>query len=64
MAADTDQLRRLIAKAESHQARLAAALVKLENRIIDLLAEAPLKDGALFDLEWAIQARAQLRSAI
>ena len=64
MAEDTDQLRALIAKAESHQARLAAALVKLENRIIDLLAEAPLKDGALFDLEWAIQARAQLRSAI
>ena len=64
MAADTDQLNDLLARADAHQARLIAALTTLENRIADLMAQAPLQDGALFDLEWAIQARAELRQAI
>ena len=64
MPADVDQLRSVIAKADSHQEKLAAALVKLEDRITDLMATAPLKDGSLFDLEWAIAARVQLRNAI
>ena len=64
MPADVDQLRSVIARADSHQEKLAAALVKLEDRITDLMATAPLKDGELFDLEWAIAARVQLRNAI
>ena len=64
MPADTDQLNELLARADNHQAKIVAALVKLENRIADLMATAPLKDGALFDLEWAIQARVQIREAI
>jgi len=64
MPEDTDQLKAVLARAEDHQAKLVAALLKLENRIVDLMATAPLKDGALFDLEWAIQARVQIREAI
>ena len=64
MAADIDQLRELIRLAETHQAKLASALVKLENRIADIMATAPLRDGELFDLEWAVQARVVLREAI
>ena len=64
MPADVDQLRSVIARAEGHQGKLASALVKLEDRITDLMATAPLKDGELFDLEWAIQARVELRTAI
>lgn len=64
MPADVDQLRSVIARADRHQERLNAALLKLENRITDLMATAPLKDGELFDLEWAIQARVELRQAI
>jgi len=64
MAADTDQLNDLLARADKHQARLVSALRTLERRIVDLMAEAPLQDGRLFDLEWAIQARSELRQAI
>ena len=64
MPADVDQLRAVISRAEGHQGKLANALVKLEDRITDLMATAPLKDGELFDLEWAIAARVQLRNAI
>ena len=64
MAVDTDQLKDVIARAEAHQAKLVLALAKLERRIVDYLATAPLKDGILFDLEWAIQARSELRKLI
>lgn len=64
MAADIDQLDSLLGRIDEHQARLVSALATLENRIVDLMAQAPLQDGALFDLEWAIQARAELRQAI
>ena len=64
MAADVDQLNAVIAQADRHQALLASALLKLESRIADLMATAPLRDGALFDLDWAVQARVQLREAI
>lgn len=64
MAADTDQLNDLLARADKHQARLVSALTTLERRIVDIMAEAPLQDGRLFDLEWAIQARTELRQAI
>jgi predicted component of type VI protein secretion system len=64
MAADVDQLNAVIAQADRHQALLASALLKLESRIADIMATAPLRDGDLFDLEWAVQARVQLREAI
>lgn len=47
-----------------HQKRLGDALVTLEDRIVDLMATAPLKDGELFDLEWAIAARAEIRQLV
>jgi len=64
MPADVDQLRSVIARADRHQELLSAALLKLENRISDLMATAPLRDGDLFDLEWALAARVELREAI
>lgn len=64
MPADTDQLNAVIRRAEEHQKKLADALIKLENRIADYMAEAPLRNGSLFDLEWAIQARVEIRKAL
>ena len=64
MAADVDHLNAVITTAEEHQRRMASALVTLERRIIQLLSGAPLTDGKLFDLEWAIEARTQLRQII
>jgi hypothetical protein len=64
MAVDVDQLNELLGRADQHQARLIAALATLENRIVDIMAQAPLRDGQLFDLEWAISARTELRQAI
>ena len=64
MAADTDHFNIVNRLADRHEERLASALVTLENRVIDLMASAPLKDGELFDLEWALKARTELRQAI
>jgi len=64
MPADVDHVEELARLAKLHQERLTEALETLENRIADLMATAPLKDGNLFDLEWAIQARAEIRQAI
>ena len=64
MAADTDHFDALDTLADTHQKRLAESLVTLENRIADLVATAPLQDGKLFDLEWAVNARNELRQAI
>ena len=64
MAADRDHLRRVVATAEEHEARLLAALATLETRMVQLLRDAPLRDGALFDLEWAITARQSIREII
>ena len=64
MPADVNQLRAVIARADRHQELLSAALLKLEDRISDLMATAPLRDGDLFDLEWALAARVELREAI
>ena len=50
--------------ADSHQQRVADALVKLEERVANVMAGAPLKDGQLFDTEWAISVRADLRAAL
>ena len=64
MSADVDQLRGLLGRIDSHQEKLSQALLTLESRIVDLMSQAPLKDGQLFDLEWAIAARSELRSII
>jgi hypothetical protein len=50
--------------ADKHQERIAAALQELEERVAELMASAPLKDGELFDLEWALSARPELRKLI
>lgn len=50
--------------ADTHQQRLSDALVTLEERVADVMADAPLKGGKLFDTEWAINARPQLREAM
>lgn len=50
--------------ADEHQDRIAAALERLEERVANLMNGAPLTDGELFDLEWAIQARTQLRTIL
>lgn len=64
MSAQTDRLDDVIALAEGHQRRLLEALQALELDIVGLLRDAPLRDGQLFDLEWAVQARTQIRQAI
>lgn len=64
MPTDIEHGEELARLANANQARLAAALVTLEDRIADLMASAPLNDGNLFDLEWAIQARAEIRQAV
>ena len=50
--------------ADTHQQRLADALVTLEERVVDVMADAPLQGGKLFDTEWAINARPALREAM
>ena len=64
MAADTDHFKILERLADRHEERLSSALATLENRVADLMATAPLRDGQLFDLEWALNARPELRTAI
>lgn len=64
MPADVDHVEELARLAALHQERLAEALATLEDRIADLLASAPLRDGDLFDLEWAVQSRAEIRRLV
>lgn len=64
MAAEDVYDNYLDALADTHQDRLIDALQRLEDRIADLANGAPVTDGALFDLEWAINARATLREII
>jgi hypothetical protein len=59
-----DDIAKSVALAEKHQERLAASLVKLETRIIDIMSSGPLTDGKLFDLEWAVAARSEIRNAL
>lgn len=57
MAADTSHSQILEALGNTHEKRIVQALAELEKRIASLIGNAPLKDGNLFDLEWAIAAR-------
>lgn len=64
MAADSDYSEVLERLADSHQQRVADSLVALEGRVANLMADAPTKAGRLFDLEWAVSARTELRAAL
>lgn len=64
MPADVDYVEALNGIADRNQRQLSEALITLENRITDLMATAPLKDGSLFDLEWAVKARADIRKLV
>lgn len=64
MSAQTDRLEDVISLAEGHQRELLRSLARLERDIVEIMRDAPLRDGQLFDLEWAIQARTQVRQAI
>lgn len=57
MAFDTEHAQILEKLGDMHEKRMIDALAALEDKIAELLASAPLKDGALFDLEWAIAAK-------
>lgn len=64
MAADDSFADTLDNLAVGHQKRLAAALKTLENRIAALMVNAPQRDGELFDLEWAVAARDEIRQVL
>ena len=64
MAADTDHAKDVIGRAERHQRRLQSALAVLTRRIVQLLGEAPLRDGQLYDLQWAVNARTTIAQLV
>ena len=64
MSAESEYSDILDLLADKHQERIAAALQELEERVAELMASAPLRDGELFDLEWALSARPELRKLI
>ena len=64
MATDNQHDDYLDRLADSHLERLLASLALLENRIADYLLSAPERDGKLFDVEWAISARAEISQII
>jgi len=57
MAFDTEHAQILEKLGDLHEKRMIDALSALEDKIAGLLGSAPLQDGKLFDLEWAIAAR-------
>ena len=64
MSAESEYSDLLDRLADKHQERMVTALKELEERVAELMATAPIRDGQLFDLEWAISARAELRRLI
>jgi hypothetical protein len=64
MPADSDYSEILERLADGHQERLSNALKTLENNVASIMDNAPIKDGKLFDLEWAVNARPELRAAL
>jgi hypothetical protein len=63
MTAETDHSKTLDRLADTHAARLSAALVTLEERIASLMVDLPSSDGALFDLAAAVQIRQGIQEA-
>lgn len=64
MPADTDHARIVERLGDTHEARLVAVMRTLEDRIADAVISAPVSDGRLFDLEYAIQARTAIQQAV
>jgi hypothetical protein len=64
MPADIDHARIIERLGDAHEQRLQDALKILEERVIGIVSAAPLRQGNLFDLEWAIAARAQIQSVL
>ena len=64
MAAPDDYAQFLERLALQHQRRLADALQTLEGRLAGYIQTAPATDGELFDMEWALSARSEIRQAM
>jgi len=64
MAADNDHARFLESLGEAHEKRIIDSLSSLEDKLAGVISKAPLKQGALFDLEWAVAARKDISAAI
>lgn len=60
MAADIDHAKIVQALTESHEKRLLNILKQLEEQVASLVMSAPTDQKKLFDLKWAIDARADL----
>jgi hypothetical protein len=64
MAANDDYADFLERLTDTHQRRLAGVLQSLEGSIASYVNSAPDKAGKLFDLEWSLQARQEVRRLI
>lgn len=64
MAANDDYADFLERLTDGHQRRLAGVLQTLEGNIASYVNSAPEADGQLFDLEWSLQARQEVRRLI
>ena len=61
MAAADDYAEFLERLTDSHQQRITEMLQLTENDIANYLQTAPDTDGAMFDVEWAVNARTEMR---
>ena len=60
-----DQYSKFLAELEDDNVRnLVISLERLESDIVNSLASAPLRDGKLFDLAWAVNARTQVAQQV
>jgi hypothetical protein len=60
-----DQYSKFLAGLEDDNVRnLVISLERLESDIVNSLASAPLRDGKLFDLAWAVNARTQVTQQV
>lgn len=64
MAANDDYADFLERLTDGHQRRLSDALQTLENNIVNYVNSAPDTLGQLFDLNWSLQARQEIRRQI
>ena len=60
-----DQYSKFLVELEDDNVRnLVVSLERLESDIVNSLASAPLRDGKLFDLAWAVNARTQVAQQV
>ena len=64
MAAADDYADILERLADQHQRRIADILAVVETDLARQFDDAPTTDGALFDLEWAVNARTEMRRVL